>query len=79
MRVESQDPKSWCLINGQNYANTARATTMRYISIFLSINNSIIVSRNVCNQRDKVWMLYLYIQKYIHCQSWHRYFILILN
>lgn len=47
MRVESQDPKSWCLINGQNCANTARATTMRYISIFLSINSSIIVSRNM--------------------------------
>lgn len=47
MPVESQDPINWCLINGQNYENTAPATTMRYISIFLSVNNNIIVSRDV--------------------------------
>lgn len=45
MRVESQDPKSWCLIDEQIYMNTARATTMRYVSIFLSINDSNVVVR----------------------------------
>ena len=63
----------------KNCVNTARATTMRYISIFLSVNNSIIVSRNTQPEKQSLDAILVHTKTKTVEVGINKYFILMLN